>query len=109
MAGVQKLTAGMKAQTAMHDQEKHEIGKTLLETEGDTKNRKIREQEEEQRRLADEARIQSTYPESKPAARKTSILKTKGQAGGDQMKRKTRRREVQYDERGIEQKAKREA
>lgn len=107
MAGVQKLTAGMKAQTAMQDQEKHEIGRTLLETEGDTKNRKNREQEEDRRRAEDEVRTQATYLDSKPVARKASILKTKGQAGADQPKRKTWRREVQYDERGIEQKTKR--
>lgn len=106
MAGIQKLTAGMKADTKVQDKNKHEIGKSLFETEGDTRTRRIREREEELQRQVDEARRQTTE-ETKPATRKSSILKSKGQSGTSQTKKKNLRRDVQYDERGIEQKTKR--
>ena len=79
----------------------------MLETEVDTRNRKIREREEEERRQVDEARGKATFEEAGPGPRKTSILKSKGQTGTSQAKKRSLRREVHYDERGIEQKAKR--
>lgn len=105
MQGVQKLTAGMKEKTAMQEKNRAEIGKSLFETEGDTRERQNKEREEEQQQREAAARRQS-YEATATAGGRTSILKTKGRAGASPAKRKSLRREVQYDERGIEHKAK---